>query len=89
MNNIITLLDDNGVEKQFQFIFAVNHEVTKETFQFFVEINTPSPEVVAYKVGEDGYLVDIESQEEWQFAADALRYSPGSGGICRRRSAGG
>ena len=59
MNNIITLLDDNGVEKQFQFIFAVNHEITKETFQFFVEINTPTPEVVAYKVGEDGYLVDI------------------------------
>jgi uncharacterized protein YrzB (UPF0473 family) len=70
MDNIITLTDDNGVEKQFQFIFAVNHEITKETFQFFVELNTNTPEVVAYKVGADGYLVDIESQEEWQFASD-------------------
>ena len=33
-------------------------------------MNTHSPEVVAYKVGADGYLVDIESQEEWQFASD-------------------
>lgn len=87
MNQIITLTDENGVEKQFQFIFAVNHEVTKETFQFFVEINTDAPEVVAYKVGEDGYLVDIETQEEWQFASDMFnayisQIHGGCGGGC-------
>lgn len=72
MNQIIKLMDDNGQEKEFQFIFAVNHEVTNEQYQFFMEINTPTPEVCAYKVDSEGYLVDIETQEEWQYASDVF-----------------
>lgn len=86
MNQTIKLMDDNGVEKEFQFIFAVNHEITKEQYQFFMEINTNQPEVCAYKVDSEGYLCDIQTQEEWQFAADmfnaymAQLHSGGCGG---------
>ncbi len=70
MDQIIKLADENGVEKDFQFLFAVNHEITKEQYNFFVEMNTNSPEIVAYKSDAQGQLYDIESQEDWQFASD-------------------
>ena len=67
-DRIITIVDEDGVETQFRFLFSVTKKDTEEEFGFFVEMNTDAPMIGAYKFGEDGQLVNIETQEDMTFA---------------------
>lgn len=71
-DQVITIVDEDGVEKQFRFLFAVTKKDTEEEFGFFVEMNTNTPMVGAYKFGEEGQLLNIETQEDMNFAQRAF-----------------
>lgn len=86
-DQVITIVDEDGVEKQFRFLFAVRKTDTQEEFGFFVEMNTNTPMVGAYKFGDEGQLMNIETDEDMQFAQRAFnaymaQRSGGCGGGC-------
>ena len=84
-NKIITIVDEDGVEKQFKFLFSSVNENTQEEFCFFIEINTPRPMVGAYKLGNDNELINIETKEDMDYA----QYAFGQYMASRRGGCGG
>lgn len=72
MDQIIKLVDENGIEKEFRYLFAVTRTQTDVPYAFFMETNATRPEVVVYKFDEEGNLKDLETQEEWIFAQKAF-----------------
>ena len=92
-NQVITIVDEDGVEAQFKFLFSVRKQDTQEEFGFFVEMNTDAPMIGAYKFGEEGELINIETQEDMTFAQMVFnsymaQRSGGCGGGCRGCSGG-
>ena len=71
-NQIITIVDEDGVEKQFRFLFAVTKSDTNTEFGFFAEMNTNTPMVGVYKFDEDGRFLNLETEEEMEFAQRAF-----------------
>lgn len=72
MDQIIKLVDENGVEKEFRYLFAITRQETDEPYAYFVEINAQRPEVVVYKFDNEGNMKDLETPEEWEFAQKAF-----------------
>ena len=72
-NQIITIIDEDGTEKQFRFLFSSLNSNTNEEFAFFIEINTHHPVVGAYKIGENNELINIETQEDMDYAQVAFK----------------
>ena len=54
MDQIIKLVDENGIEKEFRYLFAVTRTQTDVPYAFFMETNATRPEVVVYKFDEEG-----------------------------------
>ena len=68
MDRIIELTDENGVKKQFRYLFAVTKEDTDVPYGFFVEVDAQRPEVVVFKFDNEGVMQDLETPEEWEYA---------------------
>ncbi|MEE0967642.1 MAG: hypothetical protein U0L85_11440 [Bacilli bacterium] len=68
MDQTIKIVDEHGVEKEFRYLFGITRQETDEPYGYFVEINSPRPEVVVYKFNSEGQMKDLETQEEWQYA---------------------
>ncbi len=71
-NKIITITDEDGLEKQFRFLFSSLNENTNEEFCFFIEINTPRPMIGAYKLAGENELVNIETKEDIDYVQKAF-----------------
>ncbi|MFZ5633063.1 MAG: DUF1292 domain-containing protein [Bacillota bacterium] len=72
-NEIITLIDDDGEEKDFTVIDIL--ELDGSEYAILLPVDEESDEAIILKFAEDDQgneiLVDIEDDEEWEKVADA------------------
>lgn len=72
-DEIITLIDDNGEEKDFTVIDIL--EVDGSEYAILLPLDEESDEAIILKFTEDAegneVLIDIENDEEWEKVADA------------------
>lgn len=73
MDQTIKLVDENGIEKEFRYLFSISKSQDDIPYSYFMELNSTKPEVVVYKFDEEGNLKDLETQEEWEFAQKAFQ----------------
>ena len=61
----MTIRDDQGNEHLVEILFTYEHEARKKKYVFFYEKDNPE-EVIAMEYTDDGELLEIESDEEYE-----------------------
>lgn len=61
----MTIRDDAGNEHLVEILFTYEHDERKKKYVFFYEKNNPE-EVIAMEYTDDGELLEIESDEEYE-----------------------
>ena len=61
----MTIKDDQGNEHLVEILFTYEHDERKKKYVFFYEKNNPE-EVIAMEYNDDGELLEIESDEEYE-----------------------
>lgn len=61
----MTIRDDDGNEHLVEILFTYEHDERKKKYVFFYEKNNPE-EVIAMEYTDDGELLEIESDEEYE-----------------------
>ena len=85
MNDIIEFVDQDGNTVNFRVLFTTKNELTNELYAFFAELEAVRPQVLVYKVADDGQLIDL-NEEELAYAQQefnnyiARNYGGGCGG---------
>lgn len=61
----MTIKDEQGNEHLVEILFTYEHDERKKKYVFFYEKNNPE-EVIAMEYNDDGELLEIESDEEYE-----------------------
>ena len=61
----MTIRDDQGNEHLVEILFTYEHDERKKKYVFFYEKDNPE-EVIAMEYNDDGELLEIESDEEYE-----------------------
>ena len=61
----MTIKDDQGNEHLVEILFTYEHDERKKKYVFFYEKDNPE-EVIAMEYNDDGELLEIESDEEYE-----------------------
>ena len=61
----MTIKDEQGNEHLVEILFTYEHDERKKKYVFFYEKNNPE-EVLAMEYNDDGELLEIESDEEYE-----------------------
>ena len=61
----MTIRDDQGNEHLVEILFTYEHDERKKKYVFFYEKDNPE-EVIAMEYTDDGELLEIESDEEYE-----------------------
>ena len=61
----MVIKDDQGNEHLVEILFTYEHDERKKKYVFFYEKNNPE-EVIAMEYTDDGELLEIESDEEYE-----------------------
>ena len=69
---IMTITDENGQEKEVEIILTFEDDKNKKTYVLFTDANTDDGNVYAYSYDEDGNMIDIEDEEEWNMCQEVL-----------------
>ena len=71
-NYYIKAVRMDGIETTYEMFFSVVKEDTQEEFVFYIEMEAEDPGVLVYKRDIDGSLINIESQEDWEYASQTF-----------------
>lgn len=69
-SNSIYVKDENGNEKRMTILFTFDNEVTKK--QYVVFQDPEQDEVYASAYDENGQLLPIETDEEWEMVEEVI-----------------
>ena len=69
---IMTITDENGQEKEVEIILTFEDDKNKKNYVLFTDANTEDDNVYAYSYDEDGNMIDIEDEEEWNMCQEVL-----------------
>ena len=69
---IMTITDENGQEKEVEIILTFEDDKNKKKDVLFTDANTDDGNVYAYSYDEDGNMIDIEDEEEWNMCQEVL-----------------
>ena len=69
---IMTITDENGQEKEVEIILTFEDHKNKKKYVLFTDANTDDGNVYAYSYDEDGNMIDIEDEEEWNMCQEVL-----------------
>lgn len=59
----------DGEETTYELFFTEVREETGEEFAYYIEMDAQEPGVLVYKRALDGSLIDIESEDDWNWAS--------------------
>ncbi|MDF9838423.1 MULTISPECIES: DUF1292 domain-containing protein [unclassified Breznakia] len=69
-SNSMFIKDETGNEKEMEILFTFDHQEKK--YVIFRDINANDDEVFASAYNDDGELLPIEAEEEWQMVEEVL-----------------
>ncbi|MGN1345085.1 MAG: DUF1292 domain-containing protein [Traorella sp.] len=71
-SNTLYIKDENGKEIAYDILFTFENEQTKKQYVVFVDPNDEDGEVFASCYDEEGNLLPIETDEEWEMVEEVL-----------------
>ena len=66
----ITLIDDQGNEKEFEVLFTFNNEELGKQYVLYYDTTVEEPSVFASIYDDAGQLFPIETPEEWEMVEE-------------------
>ncbi len=60
--NTLTIIDDEGTEKEFEILFTFDYEVTKKKYVVVQDLKDPDA-IYGFSYTEDGELTTLEEDE--------------------------
>lgn len=71
-SNSLYVKDENGNEKRMTILFTFDNEVTKKQYVVFQDPGQDEDEVYASAYDENGQLLPIETDEEWEMVEEVI-----------------
>lgn len=71
-SNSLYVKDENGNEKRMTILFTFDNEVTKKQYVVFQDSEQDEDEVYASAYDENGQLLPIETDEEWEMVEEVI-----------------
>lgn len=71
-SNSLYVKDENGNEKRMTILFTFDNEVTKKQYVVFQDPEQDEDEVYASAYDENGQLLPIENDEEWEMVEEVI-----------------
>lgn len=71
-SNSLYVKDENGNEKRMTILFTFDNEVTKKQYVVFQDPEQDEDEVFASAYDENGQLLPIETEEEWEMVEEVI-----------------
>ena len=71
-SNSLYVKDENGNEKRMTILFTFDNEVTKKQYVVFQDPVQDEDEVYASAYDENGQLLPIETDEEWEMVEEVI-----------------
>lgn len=71
-SNTLYVKDENGKEIAMEILFTFANEETEKQYVVFVDPNDESGEVFASCYDDDGNLLPIETESEWEMVEEVL-----------------
>ncbi|WP_195294899.1 DUF1292 domain-containing protein [Faecalitalea cylindroides] len=71
-SNSLYVKDENGNEKRMTILFTFDNEVTKKQYVVFQDPEQDEDEVYASAYDENGKLLPIETDEEWEMVEEVI-----------------
>lgn len=71
-SNSLYVKDENGNEKRMTILFTFDNEVTKKQYVVFQDPEQDKDEVYASAYDENGQLLPIETDEEWEMVEEVI-----------------
>ena len=62
----------DGAETTYELFFTEVKEDTGEEFAYYIEMDSNEPGVLVYKRALDGSLIDIEDEDDWNWASQTF-----------------
>lgn len=71
-SNSLYVKDENGNEKRMTILFTFDNEVTNKQYVVFQDPEQDEDEVYASAYDENGQLLPIETDEEWEMVEEVI-----------------
>lgn len=71
-SNSLYVKDENGNEKRMTILFTFDNEVAKKQYVVFQDPEQDEDEVYASAYDENGQLLPIETDEEWEMVEEVI-----------------
>ncbi|WP_462246193.1 DUF1292 domain-containing protein [Faecalitalea cylindroides] len=71
-SNSLYVKDENGNEKRMTILFTFDNEVIKKQYVVFQDPEQDEDEVYASAYDENGQLLPIETDEEWEMVEEVI-----------------
>lgn len=71
-SNSLYVKDENGNEKRMTILFTFDNEVKKKQYVVFQDPEQDEDEVYASAYDENGQLLPIETDEEWEMVEEVI-----------------
>ena len=71
-SNSLYVKGENGNEKRMTILFTFDNEVTKKQYVVFQDPEQDEDEVYASAYDENGQLLPIETDEEWEMVEEVI-----------------
>lgn len=71
-SNSLYVKDENGNEKRMTILFTFDNVVTKKQYVVFQDPEQDEDEVYASAYDENGQLLPIETDEEWEMVEEVI-----------------
>lgn len=71
-SNSLYVTDENGNEKRMEILFTFDDESRNKRYVVFADPEVESDEVFASAYDDDGHLLPVETEEEWQMIEEVI-----------------
>lgn len=71
-SNSLFVTDENGNEKRMEILFTFEDESRNKQYVVFSDPEVESDEVFASAYDDQGHLLPVESDEEWQMIEEVI-----------------
>lgn len=70
--NKMTITDETGQEREVEIILTFENEEKNKSYVLFTDPQSEDGDVYAYSYDEDGNMVEIEDEDEWNMCQEVL-----------------
>lgn len=71
-SNVMTITDESGQEREVEIILTFEDENKNKKYVLFTDANSEVGNVYAYSYDDDGNMVEIEDEDEWEMCQEVL-----------------